>query len=234
MFNLNLVFHEIVNNKKDIKNNYAITKKELYKILKLIKSDKKIQQKFIKSIFFDDGYKNILDGDVFLKQFAIKPKIGIVTDFIGKINRLNKSEIKLLNAKGYEICSHSCSHSALSLYGQLSVLKIGTYSNVPIGKNMPLSKNEILFQLKESQKILKNIINKPITKFIYPYGLYNQNIVSIIKESNLYNEAYTCEPQTDDKKDPFACPRFLYTNNYTAESFINFLKEKINSSVVGT
>ncbi len=228
---LNIVFHSINDQKSDL---YSISLVNLEKILNLLYSDDKITKRFQINIFFDDGYGDALKaGDIF-ERFQIIPKLGIITGLLDKGGYLKSDEIKTLSKNKYEICSHSFSHPALSLYDQVGVANNGTYSNMPKGKDQALSKNQILFQLIESKQVLEKLVKKSINKFIYPYGLFNKDVVNIIKESDTYQEAYTCEPQLDNLKNPLTRPRFLYTNDQDPMLFVNRLREAINSSSVGT
>ncbi len=231
---LNLVFHNVVLDKKEIKNEYTIGLYDLEKILVKLSSNEFgiFAKKTTNSeIFFDDGYKGILEAKAILKALGIKTKIGVITDLIGTDNYLSKQDIVSLHQNGFIICSHSCSHPAFCLPGQKKVLRGGHYRNRPRGKTCSLSEQEIIYQLQESKKIIEELTAFEINEFIYPYGLYTWEVTKIIEKTNLYRKAYTCNPGIDKNQNPLAAPRILYRNNYTASQFINSIKTLVKCSV---
>lgn len=124
---LNLVFHNIVKDKKEIKSDFCITQDYYFELVKklqdLIKKNKtKFKQIFF---YFDDGYlsfKKIVLPKI--KDQQQNYYIAIVTDWINKTGYLNKKNLVDFDKIGINICSHGTSHSALAIYLNDKLLKI--------------------------------------------------------------------------------------------------------------
>jgi peptidoglycan/xylan/chitin deacetylase (PgdA/CDA1 family) len=130
---------------------------------------------------FDDGYKNNLTNALpILKKYGFSATCYIVSQNIGGINHwdinkgipenpmMNKEEIQSWISSGMEIGSHTQNHVLLS--------KI----------NIDKAKNEII----NSKADLEEEFNTNINHFCYPYGDYNDNIVSETKNAG-YQTATT-------------------------------------------
>ncbi|HOP32487.1 MAG TPA: polysaccharide deacetylase family protein [Candidatus Hydrothermia bacterium] len=123
-------------------------------------------------ITFDDGYKSIVKNAYpLMEQYGYKGIVFIVTGFLGKeslwevpfltpLPHLDEDDIKLLHTMGWIIGSHSHMHRDLT----------------------GLTDRQLREEIGTSQKILEDIIGNKITYFSYPYGKYNQRVVSILKE----------------------------------------------------
>lgn len=153
-----IMFHNVENikNKKD---RYSITKEELEEyILHLQSTGKKIanniEECFLDRnkvfITFDDGYKSIKNIvlPIMLKH-NIPFTIFIVVDYIGKDGYLTKEDLILLKKSGIcKIGSHSISHP---IFSELSIQE---------------KKRELL----ESRDKLEKILNFKVEDFAFPYG----------------------------------------------------------------
>jgi hypothetical protein len=227
MNKIRIVFHDIVK-KNDKDDFFSVTVGDLKEIL-LILSSKPFNKNEIE-IFFDDGYKTALSGAKTCAQYGFRVNLGISTDFIGLSSKyLNEADIKFLDKNSVTISSHGCSHAALVLPGQSQIVKGGEYKNSVAGKNNSLSENEVIYQLVESKKRLEEILGKSIDNFVYPYGLYNNDLIKIMKKSNLYQTAHGCEyaDKVKDSLNRFAVHRVLYSNSVKPYEFINSLKSLI-------
>ena len=154
-------------------------------------------KKFI--ITFDDGYKDLIENALpLLKKYNFKATCLIVTNLIGKSNMwdehnndikdkelMNLSDIDFWLKNGMNIGSHSKNHKKLTLLNQKD------------------AKDEII----NSKTELESLTGTSINSFCYPYGLYNENIVNIVRDK--YDLAFTTNRSRFDtsKHDNYLLPR---------------------------
>ncbi len=129
-------------------------------------------------ITFDDGYKDlILNSLPLLKKYNFKAICFIVSNLIGQTNKwdedfakiskkqlMNISEIKLWIKNGMKIGSHSRNHRKLTL----------------------VDRDEMIQEVSSSKYDLEKLIDTKIDTFCYPYGIYNKNVVDIVKKNYEY------------------------------------------------
>jgi len=154
-------------------------------------------KKFI--ITFDDGYKDlIINALPLLKKYNFKATCFIVSDLIGKKNvwdelnsnikdkeLMNLSDIHFWLKNGMCIGSHSKNHKKLTL----------------------LNEKDKIDEIINSKDELETLTGESVNSFCYPYGLYNENIVNIVKEK--YNSAFTTNRSRFDtnKHNKYKLPR---------------------------
>ena len=136
-------------------------------------------KKFI--ITFDDGYKDLITNALpLLKKYDFTATCLIISNLIGKRNiwdeykenikdkeLMNLSDINYWLKNGMKIGSHSKNHKKLT----------------------KLDDKEKIDEIINSKNELESLIGSAIDSFCYPYGLYNENIVNIVKEK--YDFAFT-------------------------------------------
>ena len=136
------------------------------------------------AITFDDGIiDNYEIAAPLLLEKNIPFTIFVITDNIRRgINHyMNESQlIQISKNPLVTIGSHTRSHKRLSL----------------------LSYTEILNEVKESKDYLEQILGKSITAFSYPYGIYNNKIINVVKESGYklaFNSNFNANYSTQSK-----------------------------------
>jgi len=224
---LNLVFHNIVKDKKEIDSIFCVTWDYYFELTQRLSILVKQNRTKFKQIcfYFDDGYSSFRD--------IIFPKIkdnyrnyylAIVTDWINQDSFLDQGDILSFKRCGLNICSHGVSHSALTIYKNnklQNVLIAGNYQNTPKGKKNILKQKEVLYQLKESKKALEQTTKQTIDEFVLPYGLYNSNIIKINKNNEIYKFISTCDQSLD--KGQSLKPRFLIVNIKNVDETLNLI-----------
>lgn len=132
-------------------------------------------------ITFDDAYLDIFENALpFLIENNIKAIVFVPTGLIGKYNAWDShvlnvkkpiADINLIREfsnLGIEFGSHTISHPYLT----------------------KISKNEAFKEIKDSKKMLEDIIGKEVLSFCYPYGDLNEFIVDAVKSAG-YKLAFT-------------------------------------------
>lgn len=146
-------------------------------------------------IFFDDAYESVYENAFpVLEKYGFNGVIAPIVSYIGKENlwdrglnrfrHMSEERIRELSEKGYEIVSHSMSHRDMR----------------------KLSRDERIFELKESKKILSSITGKDIKYFMYPYGLYNRNVQADVRSAG-YTGAFASYSRRNDEYDEYAIGR---------------------------
>jgi peptidoglycan/xylan/chitin deacetylase (PgdA/CDA1 family) len=113
-------------------------------------------------ITFDDGYAdNYENGFKLLKAYGMCGTWFAVSRKIGAPNRLNAKQVKEMAASGMEIGAHTRTHARLP---ELSIGKIEE-------------------EVSGSKKDLEDLLGLPVTSFAYPYGLFDEVCVEVVKKS---------------------------------------------------
>lgn len=108
-------------------------------------------------VTFDDGHDNQFTQALpILEKYHFKASFGIIIGFVGQPRYMNWEQIKLLKASGHEIVSHTISHKNLSKINQ----------------------TDLESELKNSKKLLDNALNQDTNVIVYPYGGYNQQVIT--------------------------------------------------------
>jgi peptidoglycan/xylan/chitin deacetylase (PgdA/CDA1 family) len=163
------------------------------------------RQKVAKPIFitFDDGYENNLNAfTVFQKlkddHFAPAATIFVISDFVGRPNRLTASELKNLSDSGYfSIQSHTATHPHLT--------KTNNYE----------------YELKNSKDKIEKITRRPVFTLAYPYGSYNARVIKETKKYYRFGLTDSSEPHTPQGVDDgnYLLPRTYIYYSTTLEEF---------------
>lgn len=223
--NLNICLHNVVENEDQIQSIYDITESQLIDMNTLLKTFQGNKYDAY-TFYFDDGYKSFNDivskTDLGLTKERIR--CAIIVDEIDLPNRLTTQQIRTLSREGYGIDSHGTSHAALASFDEGRLLATalgGIYRNRPYGQEGCLTKQEVLFQLHESQQSLEDILGENVTDFVLPYGLYNSQTLEIIASKTTYKKILTCHAGIDTGR--ILAPRLLIT-----QENINDIKNIIN------
>lgn len=154
-------------------------------------------------ITFDDGYKNNLHVfDIFqkLKSDRFKPTgtTFVISDFIGRSNRLSISDLKRVADSGViSIQSHTATHPDLT--------KIKNYE----------------YELKESKDKIQKITGKPVIALAYPFGNFNDKVVAETKKYYLFGLTTTPElfSEKNIEDELYLLPRIYIKYSTTLDDF---------------
>jgi len=131
---------------------------------------------------FDDGYADNYAAFEALTQRGMKASWYVVTRDLGqtaswrdddapRLPLLTPSQLLEMHAAGMEIGSHTHSHCRLT----------------------QASREQIEAELTRSRAILSDLLDRPVMSFAYPYGLYNESVMSAVQTAG-YRVALTTRP----------------------------------------
>jgi peptidoglycan/xylan/chitin deacetylase (PgdA/CDA1 family) len=154
-------------------------------------------------ITFDDGYKNNLNAySIFQKltteSFHPAGTFFVISDFVGRANRLSKADLKLLADSGLiSIQSHTATHPDLT------------------------KEENLKYELKDSKEKIQQITGKPVIALAYPYGNTNEHVVAEAKKYYRYGLTTTPGPfsMTGFKNEIYYLPRTYIKYSTTLDDF---------------
>lgn len=167
-------------------------------------------KKVKKPIFltFDDGYKNNLTVyKIFEKikspQFTPAGTLFIISDFIGRSNRLSAADLKELAETGhFSIQSHTATHPDLT--------KVTDY----------------VHELKDSKQKIEKMTGKPVIALSYPYGSFDKKVAEETKK--YYSFGITTTPERFSEKgikdELYYLPRIYVKYSTTMEEFAKIVE----------
>ncbi|MDD5083658.1 MAG: polysaccharide deacetylase family protein [Candidatus Moranbacteria bacterium] len=110
---------------------------------------------------FDDGFKSTYaNGLPILDAAGIKSTQAIITKYLSEPEYVTTSQIKDMAARGHEIASHTQTHPDLTILTNAQAKK----------------------EINQSKVNLQNL-GITATSLVYPYGTYNDSIITLVKNA---------------------------------------------------
>ena len=165
----------------------------LNSVATLIKEKKKIPSKTI-AITFDDGYKdNYIYAFPILKKYHLPATVFIITDEVGRADRLSWDQIKAMQDSG--------------------IITFGSHTLGPEPLINIKSEQDLKKQIFDSKKILEEKLGRPISAFSYPEGRFNNRIKQLVMTAG-YKLAVVTNPGKEFANDDiFALKRLRISAN---------------------
>ncbi len=217
---LNLIFHHISTTPLS-DDHWAITPEKYWSVIdminQLIKTQKVPYEDY--RIYFDDGYSSFYDfiyKDIPEKELS-RYTLAIVTDDVDTPNHMTLQQLKEIHETGIHMSSHGVSHASIAIYIDNVIQTTplgGIYQNCPWGQGKALSEREVLYQLQESKKFLEKYFGI-IDEFVFPFGIYNNQVIALNDKYGLYRYMSTCDEVLDHGQ--FLRPRYLIYNTKSME-----------------
>ena len=140
----------------------------LLDLFEMLRENKRIPMNTV-AITFDDGnLDNFKLAFPVLKKMRLKATIFMITDNIGKEGWMAEEDLKILEASGISIGSHTVHHAFLP----------------------NLTKEEIRAELRDSRNKLEKILGHPVFLLSYPSGGFTRQAQAIAKDAG-YQGAVT-------------------------------------------
>ena len=173
------------------------------------------------TLCFDDGYEDVFAIKDVINTKNIKPVIFPITNFINKYNdwdvnffinrkkHLSIEQLRALLSDGWIIGSHGQRHISYKV----------------------LSNQEIYTDMKESKKILENMLGKEIDSFTPPFGYFKRDFLKIARDIG-YSKIYinNCYISDFKLKDDIIISRYNIYKHDTIKS----IKRKITNNKIKT
>jgi len=132
------------------------------------------------AITFDDGYLDNL-GNAFpiLEQYQAKATIYVVVD---RHDRDWSTYKKAHHNSGELMQEKKLNDEQLKFLAQSSLVEIGSHTLTHANLDK-LDNEQCLVELVESKRQLEQWIQQPVTSFAYPFGIYSQRDVELVKQA---------------------------------------------------
>lgn len=120
-----------------------------------------------------------------LKKYNIKAILAVPTDYIiEKTEISSKIRLDILHDDTYEKKESFCTYEELQEMVDSSYVVIASHSSSHC--NLQKSKN-LDYEIISSKKTLEDRLNINVESFIYPFGKYNKEVVSLVKKHYKYS-----------------------------------------------
>lgn len=160
-----------------------------------------------KSIFitFDDGYDNNYSvAYPILKENSQNVTLAMITNYLDKPGYMSKEQVSELSKNGWDIVSHTTEHQSLDQFGYDDQLKF----------------------MKESKKILEDLLGTKVTGIIYPYGKSNKYTKKALTDSGYTLGFDLAGGMASPNNDHAHINRRYVSGAYDLKQFINVLHGK--------
>ena len=125
----------------------------------------------------DDGWKSFADNaipelqarNIPVALFAISDRLGQSINGIAFDRLITRAELQALKYEMLTVGSHTASHPSLPM----------------------LNEAQAFYELRQSHDKLTDILREDIKLFSFPYGAYNQRLISMCREAG-YERVFTC------------------------------------------
>lgn len=190
---------------------YLVDNYHLVDVAQVFNNKKEIQKSKV-AITFDDAYRNILDYALpVLSQYMVPATIYAPTSYLGKKNEwdygssmplcsiMNSEELREVSNMGFEIGSHTQNH--LRLRGLASI--------------------HLVREIRDSKKILEDIIGHSVNSFAYPHGGridLDHNAINMVRESGYHSGLTTFFGRHNDYYTRFKARRIIVDPNDSIKS----------------
>ncbi|MHB0865505.1 MAG: polysaccharide deacetylase family protein [Minisyncoccota bacterium] len=148
---------------------------------------------------FDDGYRdNYTTVFPLLEQYGFPATIFVTTDFIGEPGYCSAEELREMQASGIiALEPHTLSHPKLA----------------------KLPRAEAEREMRESRRVLQEILGTTPTLFAYPYGNFSEETVGLAREAGFVGTVTVEEGAVGLDTDPLRLPRNSIDRSTTFEQF---------------
>lgn len=177
---------------------FTMTMDEFYDYYK---NGAKIPEKSV-LITFDDGYEdNYTNALPVIKDLGLNATVFMISGSIGTKGYMTAEQVKEMDKSGFEVQSHTVTHSKLS----------------------ELTYEKQVKELADSKATLEKLLNKKIEFIAYPESKFNDDTKKACKETN-YKIGFNLSGGAGDPKDAaYNVDRTYISGAYTMDQFKNKL-----------
>jgi peptidoglycan/xylan/chitin deacetylase (PgdA/CDA1 family) len=159
----------------------------------LIRSGKKLPARLV-AITLDDGYKdNYTYAFPILKKYGMPATMFIITQEVGRPDRLSWDEINQMRASG--------------------IITFGSHTLGPEPLTKIKSEAEVKRQIFDSKKVMEEKLGSAVTMFSYPEGRFNDKIKQLVKDAGYKLAVATSPGKKYSSNDVFLIKRLRISEN---------------------
>ncbi|KKK36302.1 hypothetical protein WQ57_20020 [Mesobacillus campisalis] len=136
-----------------------------------------------------------------LQKYGMKATQFTVSDWVDGSWNMTADEILTVMENGIDIENHSVTHPFLA----------------------ELSKEEQYAEINNATVALKELTGRTTEVFAYPYGNYNADTISVLKELGFKGAFKVGGGLSTDKSDRYELPRIMILQEHTMEDFIRMV-----------
>jgi peptidoglycan/xylan/chitin deacetylase (PgdA/CDA1 family) len=167
--------------------------------------DAPLPEKPVMITFDDTRGEQFSIGASEMDKYGFKGVFFVMTVSINRPNYLTKDEIKNLSDSGHVIAAHTWDHHMVTKY-------TGDDWNT---------------QLVKPKKKLEDIIGRPVTYFAYPFGLWNKEAITKVKESG-YQMAFILSAKRDSIDPLYTIRRIIVSGTSSSEGMIRSMESSFD------
>jgi peptidoglycan/xylan/chitin deacetylase (PgdA/CDA1 family) len=167
--------------------------------------DAPLPEKPVMITFDDTRGEQFSIGANEMDKYGFKGVFFVMTVSINRTNYLTKDEIKNLSDSGHVIAAHSWDHHMVTKY-------TGDDWNT---------------QLVKPKKKLEDITRKPVDNFAYPFGLWNKEAITKVKESG-YQMAFILSAKRDSIDPLYTIRRIIVSGSSSTEGMIRSMESSFD------
>lgn len=164
---------------------------------------KQISRKSVLISFDDTRADHYLAAAPILEKYGYRGTFYIMTVSIGKAGYMSKEQIRELSDRGHAIGLHTWDHQDLR----------------------KLAADQWKIQIDNPKAMLEEITKKEVTSLTYPFGLWNTEVISQIKERGL-RSAYQLGRKLDSKYPVYSLPRILVMGNWSGDQLVKEIERR--------
>lgn len=169
--------------------------------------DSPLPAKPIMISFDDTREEQFVIGTAEMKKYGFKGVFFIMTVAINRPGYMSTAQIKNLADNGHIVGAHTWDHHMVTKY-------TGDDWNT---------------QLVKPKAKLEDIIEKPVTNFAYPFGLWNTAAIPEIKKSG-YKTAYILSTKRDSTNPLYTIRRIIVSGTWSTQGMINAINSSFNKT----
>lgn len=163
-------------------------------------------------ITVDDGYQDFITyAKPSLDEYGYKATLFVYTDFVGARLGFSRQDLKELTEQGFEIGSHSVSHSKLSKRSA---------SETTAGRQKRLAR-----ELAFSREQLSQWSGREVVALAYPYGLWDQTVARQAKQAGYQLMFTVCAAPNSHQTEPYRWHRMMVVRGLQAATLRKRLQE---------
>lgn len=137
-----------------------------------------------------------------LNKYGMKATQFTVSDWVNGSWNMTSNEILTVSENGVDIQNHTVTHPFLA----------------------NLSKEQQYLEIHNATEALKDLTGRTTFAFAYPYGNYNSDTISLLKDLGFKGAFKVGGGLSTDQSNRYELPRIMILQNYTIDDFVRMIE----------